>query len=114
MGKRPALNDDICVCDCRPAPKLIAYQDNDWQMMTAEEVAAQGYGSTKQATAENSDEFLEQYFEFVDDSGSPVNLVYRIETSDGVIHEGMLSSDGRTVKIPYSSNARITSWKKTI
>jgi uncharacterized Zn-binding protein involved in type VI secretion len=116
MGKRPALNDDICVCDCRPAPKLIAYQDNDWQMMTAEEVAAQGYGSMKQATAENSDEFLEQYFEFVDDSGSPVNLVYRVETFEGITHEGMLENDGRTIKVPYSRNKdmRMISWTKAV
>ncbi len=27
-GRRPALSWDLCICDCRPYPRLIASQDN--------------------------------------------------------------------------------------
>jgi len=33
-GKEYALSDDLCVCNCTPAPKLVADQDYDYQMLT--------------------------------------------------------------------------------
>jgi len=102
MGQHPALNDDICVCDCRPAPKLIAYQDSDWQMMTTEEVAAQGYGSqigiTKQAIAESSDELLEQYFEIVGAyQQTPEDYRYDLLEGKITVQKSKDLSSGRTI-----------------
>ncbi|MFL9880753.1 PAAR domain-containing protein [Herbaspirillum rhizosphaerae] len=98
MGKRPALNDDICVCGCRPAPKLIAYQDNDWQMMTVEEMAAQGFGTVQDA-ATPAAEMREHSVQFIlrSKKGRPLtNYPYVMESADGHRLEGFTDKDGKT------------------
>ncbi|WP_016833042.1 PAAR domain-containing protein [Herbaspirillum lusitanum] len=109
MGKRPALNDDICVCDCRPAPKLIAYQDNDWQMMTAEEVAYQGGGAAQNVAATapisqffgstlGDDETHAIRFQALDpETGDPMpKCAYTLMRENGAQHGGVTDREGFT------------------
>jgi uncharacterized Zn-binding protein involved in type VI secretion len=96
MGKRPALNDDICVCGCRPAPKLIAYQDNDWQMMNAEEAAVQGFGVIR-GEKTNADLQFDEQFMLKDGAGWPLdNVPYTIRHSSGEMESGLTDHEGRT------------------
>jgi len=123
MGKRPALNDDICVCGCRPAPKLIAYQDNDWQMMTAEEMAVQGFGTIQNAaTPANIGERFDLHFQIRGDkTDKPIaNIPYKISLEDGQEIVGTTDANGFTqlvsndveliakIEAPYYGNSSTT------
>jgi uncharacterized Zn-binding protein involved in type VI secretion len=34
-GKEYALSDDLCICNCNPPPKLIADQNDDFQLVSS-------------------------------------------------------------------------------
>ncbi|WP_322041557.1 PAAR domain-containing protein [Burkholderia diffusa] len=41
-GKQVALEGDLCVCACKPAPKLIASRDDMFMTLQADELARMG------------------------------------------------------------------------
>ncbi|WP_053195570.1 PAAR domain-containing protein [Herbaspirillum hiltneri] len=122
MGQHPALNDDICVCDCRPAPKMIAYQDNDWQMMTAEEVTAQGFRAQNTLSTENTEEKFDLHFQIRGDkTDKPLgNIPYKIKLENGQEIIGTTDANGFTklvsndaalitrIEVPYYGNSSTT------
>lgn len=46
MGKRPALDRDLCICKCSPPPTMIASQDTMFDSFEVHELAEMGFGPT--------------------------------------------------------------------
>jgi uncharacterized Zn-binding protein involved in type VI secretion len=63
---------------------------------------------------DDDDSDLEQFYEFIDSSGKPVNLSYRIDSPDGKLNEGVLDINGRTAKFPMTKKIELTAWKKPV
>ena len=89
MGKEQALEGDICLCKCDPAPVMIASQNRSFQEISASASAAFRAKSadTSATPAATHDDELEQYFEIVD--------AWTEEPVEGMTYK--LSNDGRTV-----------------
>lgn len=85
-GKELALHDDLCICQCSPAPKLIAEQTVKYQsLLIADEPAAEP-AQTKPASV--YDERPRLVAPLI--AGIP----YHIETADGRVFSGRTGADG--------------------
>jgi uncharacterized Zn-binding protein involved in type VI secretion len=54
---------------------------------------------------------LEQYFEAIDSTGAPVNIVYRINSGQSKLTESALPPSGETEAFPLSEEAQLVFWK---
>lgn len=67
--------------------------------------------SPSPSTDSAHDTDLEQYFEAVDSTGSPVDLVYRINSGNTKLTESALSGDGATQAFPADLETQLVFWK---
>ena len=101
MGKKPALEDDICVCKCSPPPVMIASQTTMYETLDGHALASQGYASNGQPVAAASQGSSgithDQHFRIINSDGEPVEgLPYQLKSSDGQIVKGTTMSNGLT------------------
>lgn len=61
------------------------------------------------APAENSE--LEQYFEAIDGTGAPVDIVYRINAGKKKLVESTLPHSGATQAFPLDQETELVFWK---
>jgi uncharacterized Zn-binding protein involved in type VI secretion len=86
-GREIALSDDLCICQCNPAPKLIADQTIKLQLiMTADEPAEDPEQPERPASI--YDERPRLVAPLV------AGLPYHIETPDGRVFSGRTGDDG--------------------
>jgi len=98
-GKQVALEDDLCICQCNPPPRLVASYDDMFQTFESHELAALGYaadGGTL-VQAENNGAAFDRHFRFVDENGAPVTGI-RVHVTDvnGRTSPVTTDGDGRT------------------
>jgi uncharacterized Zn-binding protein involved in type VI secretion len=67
--------------------------------------------SAAPATAPSDERELEQYFEAVDESGAPVDLVYRINAGTKKLAESTLPRSGATQAFPLDQETELVFWK---
>jgi len=64
-----------------------------------------------QSTGAVDDAELEQYFEAVDSTGAPVDLIYRINSGQTKLTEAALAGNGATEAFPINVDAHLVFWK---
>lgn len=94
-GRDVALDGDLCLCDCRPSPRLINSRTDMYQTIETDEVIRQGYGSWVGAASLYDDQF-----QVLDQLGRPVcNKAYRIVSSSGSVTTGVTDAQGKTSRV---------------
>lgn len=73
------------------------------------DVAPKANAAMAEMVSEEDDD-LEYYYVAKRDDGSAIDLAYRIESGVGKLHEGVLSSDGRTAALPLSQTGNAIFW----
>ncbi len=97
-GRQVALEDDLCMCGCRPPPRLKPSQQHHFQMVAATAGAAADAGGARSAAAAPVFDEAVQARDAVSDQ--PVaGLPYRFELPDGTVLRGVTDADGRTVRV---------------
>lgn len=96
-GKQVALSDDLCICRCKPPPKLVANQHLECQMFTLADIeaaaqAAERAGDQRMTAAQVARETHDERPRLV--AASIDGVPYFIETADGRIFSGRTGSDG--------------------
>lgn len=98
-GRQVALENDLCICQCNPPPRLVASHDDMCQTFESHELASLGYaadGSSLAQAASKSAAF-DRHFRFVDENGTPVTGI-RVHVTDvsGSTSSVTTDCDGRT------------------
>jgi hypothetical protein len=118
-GKEFALSDDLCLCACNPAPKLVADQNVRYQAFAAtpkdgtEEGATGRAGTIAAAVSSGATRnAMLVPLRFVDSvSGKPyANRPYRLELMDGKVVHGTTDSNGRTRPLTSEERNGIKVW----
>jgi uncharacterized Zn-binding protein involved in type VI secretion len=94
-GKQVALENDLCICQCNPPPRLVASHDDMSQTFEAHELAALGYAADGSSVAEMESEnrAFDRYFRFVDENGAPVTGI-RVHVTDASGSTSPVTTDG--------------------
>lgn len=109
-GIQVALENDLCVCQCYPHPRLVPSQTVRYQTVADDAGGADVVGSSETtpkpgaetAAAEQQGSY-DQHFLVKDEAGQPlVGFPYVIELSSGRRIEGRTDRDGRTAKVVAS------------
>lgn len=103
-GKQIALENDICICKCKPPPRLIASQDNASMSFEPHELAAVGPwadGSPLPQKAATTPGAFDEQVTLVDrTTGEPLaDFPYRFRGDNGTRVKGRTGIDGRTIRI---------------
>ncbi|SHJ96179.1 PAAR domain-containing protein [Paraburkholderia terricola] len=92
MGRRPALEGDICACKCYPPPVMIASQTDMTMSFESKELVSMGFsfnGSLLEAESTS-----EHWIRFaLNDAGSCDGLRCRAHFADGSVEEGIFGFD---------------------
>lgn len=97
MGKQQALEGDICLCNCDPAPVLLASQNSAWHVFESHELKmVTGVGHS--STSEYRSAFDEQ-IHAVSGGVSLEGYPYYIETPSGKTYSGRLGAEGLLPRI---------------
>lgn len=106
MGKQAALDNDLGMCKCRPAPRLIASQSTMSQSLNENTLAAQGYTAMGAPFLRHHDEQIT----LRDRSTRRVlaNVQYRLKDSSSVIASGRTDVNGRTERIATDNSQHLT------
>jgi hypothetical protein len=96
MGKRPALNNDLCKCACDPAPRLINSLTNAFENLGSDGIAGRGIGSrTGPHTQTTSHPSVGRRFRFVASvNKQPLSNRDYIATVDGESLMGVTDGAG--------------------
>lgn len=109
-GIQVALEDDLCVCQCYPPPRLVPNQNVRFQNVSGNaastDIARRG-GQTSEARAVEdstaSQGSYDQHFEIKNEAGQPIaDCPYVIELSSGRRIEGRTNHEGKTAKVVAS------------
>ena len=94
-GRQAALSGDLCMCRCRPVPRLINSRDNMTQTMTTDEVIEQGYGIWV-GVQPHDEQFVLRHKH----TGRPLAGVrYRVRSDRARVIHGVTDADGATRRI---------------
>jgi uncharacterized Zn-binding protein involved in type VI secretion len=94
MGKEPALEGDICECQCDPRPTMVASQFDRYQHFDAHQLASMGFGPTGNSLADEP--ASEHWIRFsLKDAGSCEGLHCHAHFADGSVEEGVFDSDNK-------------------
>ncbi len=106
-GKKVALEDDLCVCGCRPPPKLKPSQQHHFQFIGGADGAGAEAGATASASAAP---VYDEAVQAIDQaSGNPVvGLHYRVEMPDGSVLRGVTDADGKTMRVATRGSVPLT------
>ena len=93
-GREAALNNDLCLCKCRPPPRLINSMESMSQTMSTEEVVKQGFGDWVGVKHDEQFTLRDQR------SGKPLARVrYRVKTASGQVVSGITDANGATQRV---------------
>jgi uncharacterized Zn-binding protein involved in type VI secretion len=115
-GKEVALNNDLCICKCKPSPRLIAIQsvamqtvDGDWHLEQATASASQAEKlNTADSTATDPDRIPILLLD--PETNEPFkHRPYRLELKDQVI-EGTTDQNGATRPLTEAERDAVISW----
>ena len=124
-GIQVALEDDLCVCQCYPHPRLVPSQNVRYQVVPDDAGSVDVFGSSeimlKAGTGAAADEHqgsYDQHFHVKDEVGHPlVDFPYVIELSSGRRIEGRTDGEGKAVKVVASGAEHATlivyAWETT-
>lgn len=116
-GIEVALENDLCVCNCYPHPRLVPNQDRRYQVVAAD---SGDYGDAGRGIVEQEPraelgalpeqrETYDQQFHVTDEAGqSLMDHPYVIELSSGRRIEGRTDKDGMTKKVAAFSEEHAT------
>ena len=95
MGKHAALDNDLGMCKCQPAPRLIASQDDMFQTFEAHELAEMGFAPTGARLPKPPIGIFHERIRIVDAQGKPVSGVpYHIKDPSGRTYKGLTDASG--------------------
>lgn len=116
-GREIALQDDLCICQCLPPPRLLAAQTFMWQSIDADGYAnraatAAGAAATANAAGKNAGEADEAPLVLIDpDTQEPLrHRAYRLQLKDGLI-EGTTDHKGWTRPLSAAERAGLIAWQ---
>ena len=102
-GLEAALSDDICVCKCEPAPRLINTTQNMFQTVTTAEIVEKGGDFWLDIHPQN-----EQFTLRDQQTRRPLaNVHYRIKTKSRTILQGVTDANGKTQRVATASLAAL-------
>lgn len=133
MGKGEALDGDLCICKCKPAPVMLASTRHSSHIFTNSELAAMGFDAfgrplarvTARAAdkavavtpteATPADELTVQFDEQVQlraiAAPSLAGMRYAIRMPDGTVQRGEIPADGTLPRIPsHGEGSYSISW----
>jgi len=116
-GKEVALQDDLCICQCAPPPKLIPNQRHKCQVVggsaPSTAAASQVAASERQAAQTNAlGEQAEQVrLRFIDElTQAPIAIKrYRLELPEKTL-DGTTDTNGYTQPIDAADRTRLLAW----
>ena len=95
MGKHAALDNDLGMCKCQPAPRLIASQDDMFQTLEAHELAEMGFAPTGARLPKPPIGIFHERIRIVEAQGTPVSGVpYHIKDPSGRTYKGLTDASG--------------------
>lgn len=115
-GIQVALEDDLCVCQCYPHPRLVPSQTVRYQVVSNDASSADAVGQgdstskpdAKAAAAEQQGAY-DQHFQVKDEAGQPLaDFPYVIELSSGRRTEGRTDREGKTARVTASAAEHAT------
>lgn len=99
-GKQVALEDDLCICACTPAPRLKPAQGVRYQTLA-------------NLGLDDTEEIMEQYFAILDENGKPIDGYHYDLYQDDTLHTNAASfTEGKTVVIEGEIELRLVIWLK--
>jgi uncharacterized Zn-binding protein involved in type VI secretion len=105
-GKQIALENDICICKCKPPPRLIASQRGSGMLFEAYELPAIGYGPDGRALPNEQISTVSVYderFTLTDGNGKSLpDTNYTVRLPSDELRRGTTDSSGRTGR--YETN----------
>ncbi|MGS0742048.1 PAAR domain-containing protein [Glaciimonas sp. GG7] len=103
-GKEAALDGDLCICKCKPHPRLKASQSRAWTEGEAAPTTMDFGNAEKNAAIGPTGSQYDQHFVILDSaSRQPVDSVaYAIESVSGE-HYDSVDTDGKTIETYFSS-----------
>lgn len=107
-GKQVALENDLCICQCVPHPRLLPGQTRKFQFVDA---ASTDWVAQSNRTEGKHGAAFDQRFLLLDSmTGAPLaRQPYRLRHG-GTVVEGMTDEDGYTSPIPTGSRSDIVEW----
>jgi len=107
-GRQAALNNDICLCKCNPAPRLVSSQI----VLSMDTVGSPGPATSGGATPDSGSPHLpkdEQFLVRDPTSGQPLaNAPYQIRTGGGDLINGTTDMNGRTERVQTDDRQSLT------
>jgi uncharacterized Zn-binding protein involved in type VI secretion len=95
MHKIAALDGDLCVCDCVPAPVMLASQDDMFESFNDDELASMGFTADGTPIDRTRISSFDERVRVVDENYLPLTRVpYHIRTSGGVTYKGITDASG--------------------
>lgn len=93
FGKQIALENDLCMCQCNPPPKLVASQQVAYMSFDSDGAAsAGGTGATPQTSQQFDDHYV-----ILDRNERPIaNKAYGIRRANGSMEYGTTDAKGHT------------------
>ncbi|MEM5369177.1 PAAR domain-containing protein [Paraburkholderia azotifigens] len=100
MGKDAALDGDICVCKCHPAPELLASQNTMSESFETGELEAMGFGPSGKPLVRVPTGDFDERVRVVGLDGRPLcGVPYHIRTALGEIYKGVTDESGHCPRI---------------
>jgi uncharacterized Zn-binding protein involved in type VI secretion len=105
MGKQQALEGDICVCRCTPAPIMLASQDTASHSFQTHELASQDSAGTSTSITSKNRRFYDECVRVIDKNGRPIaSIPYHIRTPGGAVYKGLTDVSGHCPRV-YTDNS---------
>ena len=112
-GRRYALQDDLCVCKCVPAPRLVATQTLKCQHVQEEpDSSSARYGAVEGAVAGKAMEEDKLPLRLVEEATNLPhrNRPYRLDLLGGGTMTGRTDEEGLTQPLTASERASVVAW----
>ncbi|WP_175686945.1 PAAR domain-containing protein [Burkholderia anthina] len=110
VGKQVALENDICICNCDPPPRLIASQSTGSMSFEHHEPVHHAFhiDGNPLATSSESSSFDDRFKLFDEATGKPLaNTEYAILRANGDIEHGVTDRSGRTHLLSSTANSEV-------
>ena len=102
-GLQVALENDLCICQCNPPPRLLASQDDMFMTFESHELAGMGFHSDGAGQLQGRSNVFDEQVRAVG-AGASEGYPYYIETSDGQVLTGNLDANGQLPRVFTSSD----------
>jgi uncharacterized Zn-binding protein involved in type VI secretion len=98
-GRQIALDNDLCLCQCSPPPRLIASQSQAG-MSVAGDAPAHAAQHTSGTNVPELAALFDEQFAICDDRGEPIpHALYSIQLESGAREHGQASASGHTSRL---------------